>query len=201
MRERGGARVSRRRAAVAVALFAVGVLLLTAGAAAASSLAGAVATITFWNNDNVVTLDTPTMCPATNPQCVWKLQVNEPDIPAQTIVGVATGASGAVLTVAYPTNFCGVIQADVFVGPSPWRLVVGHQQAIQTGTCCPSGTTATAQVTPTAQAAQTAQTAGSTPRPGPARSRRDSDGPPAPNRSSDHDLDHLDHLDHLDRRR
>jgi hypothetical protein len=104
------------------------------------------------------------------------LQVNEPDIPAQTLVGVATGTSG-VLTVAYPKNFCGVIQADMFVGPAPWRLIVGHQQMIQTGVlqnggCCPPTSAATAQsaqpaVAPsTPQSASTAQSARSTPRRG-----------------------------------
>lgn len=126
------------RWSIAACLFALGSLMLTAGVAAASSPAGGVAAITFWNNDNVVTLNVPSVCPTGNPNCVWMLSVNEPDIPAQTVVGTATGTSG-VLTVAYPTNFCGVIQADVLVGPAPWRLMFGHQASIQNGSCnCPA---------------------------------------------------------------
>ncbi len=63
------------------------------------------------------------------------LLVNEPDIPAKTVVGLMTGSSGT-LTIAYPANFCGVIQADVYVGPTPWHLRFGRQNSIDTAASC-----------------------------------------------------------------
>lgn len=147
MPERRRAKAGRRRGAVALGFVALGALLLTAGAASGATLGGNFAIITFWNNYNVVTLDIPAKCPMTNPNCQYMLWVNEPDVPAQTFVGSAVGTSG-VLTVPYPSNFCGTLQADVFVGPTPWRLVYGHQQTIQSGTCCPTTTAAaTSQAT------------------------------------------------------
>ncbi len=137
MRTRGRRR-SRWRIVTASTVIALGVLMVTAGVAAASSPVGEDAVVTFWDNYNVVTLRVPAECPMQQPNCLWMLWVNEPDIPAQTVVGYATGTSG-ILTVAYPTNFCGVIQADVLAGPNPWRLLFGHRTSIQTGSCtCPT---------------------------------------------------------------
>ena len=83
-------------------------------------------------------------CPKTEPFCEWQLFVDEPDIPSQTVVGTATGTSG-ILTVNYPKNFCGVIQADAIVGPSPWLYQFGHRKMIKTGKSCngPPPTTTT----------------------------------------------------------
>jgi hypothetical protein len=90
----------------------------------------------FVSSDNEVTLKMPTPpCPATSPTCQWMLLVNEPDVPAKTVVGFVTGTSGT-LSIAYPTNFCGVIQADVYIGPAPWRLRFGHQRTIDTAQSC-----------------------------------------------------------------
>ncbi|HEX7442814.1 MAG TPA: hypothetical protein VF320_02945 [Acidimicrobiales bacterium] len=58
---------------------------------------------------------------------------NEPATGA--VVGTATGTSGT-LTIAYPRDFCGVIQADALIGPAPWRSKVGHQRTIQTAASC-----------------------------------------------------------------
>jgi hypothetical protein len=98
-------------------------------AASASSRDRSFAVIKFWPSRNVVTLDIPSACPDSHPTCVWVLTVNEPETPAQTLVGTATGTSG-VLTVAYPDDFCGVIQADATVGPAPWKIQFGHRAAI-----------------------------------------------------------------------
>jgi hypothetical protein len=105
-------------------------------AASASSRDRSFAVIKFWPSRNVVTLDIPSACPDSHPTCVWVLTVNEPETPAQTLVGTATGTSG-VLTVAYPDDFCGVIQADATVGPAPWKIQFGHRAAIHTGSCNP----------------------------------------------------------------
>lgn len=158
MRERRRGAAGRRRRVAAVVVLGLGLLLLTAGVASAASPGGEVAMITFHDDSNVVTLAIPPLCPMAHPQCVWQLFVNEPDVPGQTIVSAVTGASG-VLTVAYPANFCGVIQADALVGPAPWRLIFGHQRAIQTGNCsCP-----TATATGTTPSPQPAAVTGATP--------------------------------------
>jgi hypothetical protein len=178
-------RRTMRRGAVAACLVALGLLIPTTGVASASSPVGAVADITFWNNDNVVTLNVPSLCPTGNPNCVWMLWVNEPDIPAQTVVGRATGTSG-VLTVAYPADFCGVIQADVLVGPAPWRLMFGHQASIQTGACdCPVAPAASSVGSGSGQTRSGRHaTIRRSPAGGPARARRSLAGDDAPTRRS-----------------
>jgi hypothetical protein len=136
-----GRRRARRRLVMAVAVgsVALGVVIPSAGAASASSRGGRFAVIKFSPASQVVTLDLPTRgCPARHPSdCVWKLVVNEPGVPGQPSVdsNPPTGTSG-VLTVAYPKNFCGVIQADVMIGPAPWRLQFGHKATIQTASVC-----------------------------------------------------------------
>ncbi len=132
-----GRRVNRWLAAVAALLIALGSMLVIAGSASASTPIGHFPTIRFWNSYDVVTMNVPlrAWCPKTEPFCEWQLFVNEPDIPPQTVVGTATGTSG-ILTVHYPKNFCGVIQADALVGPSPWLLQFGHKKMIKTGKSC-----------------------------------------------------------------
>jgi hypothetical protein len=91
--------------------------------------------LSFVPSENKVTLKIPTpACPTTMPNCQWMLFVNEPYVPAKTVVGFVTGTSG-LLSIAYPANFCGVIQADVYAG-LPWRLRFGHQHTIDTETSC-----------------------------------------------------------------
>ncbi|MGD0393686.1 MAG: hypothetical protein ABSC41_13695 [Acidimicrobiales bacterium] len=112
------------------------------GTASASTPIGHFPTIKFWNSYKVVTMDVPerAWCPKTEPYCEWQLFVDEPDIPSQTVVGTATGTSG-ILTVHYPKNFCGVIQADAIVGPSPWLYQFGHRKMIKNGSCNTTTTT------------------------------------------------------------
>ncbi|MGH9078572.1 MAG: hypothetical protein ACRDYE_00560, partial [Acidimicrobiales bacterium] len=136
----------------AVCLIAIGFILMSATMASAASPGRAFSVIKFWPADNVVTVDVPSACPASRPGCVWRLTVSEPESPAQTVVGTAQGTSG-VLTVAYPADFCGVLQADVSVGPAPWRKAVGHRHTIQTAACGPV-TQATGGVPPTQNATQ-----------------------------------------------
>ena len=148
-----------RAPVVAVVMATLGLLATISGTASASVPPNAFPTIRFWSAQNEVTLQVPTpACPASRPSCEWTLFVNEPDVPAQTMVGAVSGTSG-ILTVAYPADFCGVIQADAILGPSPVRLEVGHQRAVTTAPDCPPITT-----TPT-------------PKPNPGAS---GDGPPSP---------------------
>ncbi len=141
-----GRRVNRWLAAVAAAFLALGSIFVIVGTASASTPIGHFPTIRFWNSYKVVTMDVPerAWCPKTEPYCEWQLFVDEPDIPSQTVVGTATGTSG-VLTVHYPRDFCGVLQADAIVGPSPWLLQFGRRHMVKTGSC---NTTTTTTVRP-----------------------------------------------------
>jgi hypothetical protein len=119
----------------ALCALALGTTLVGAGTAGASSRVGHNAKIKFYNKQHVVTMSVPLQCPAVREApCVWMLYVNEPENPAQTVVGTQTAppGSGKVLQVAYPKNFCGVIQADVVVGPSPWLFETGRVRQINT---------------------------------------------------------------------
>ncbi len=139
-----GRRVNRWLAAVAAVLIALGSIFVIVGTASASTPIGHYPTIKFWNSFQVVTMRVPerAWCPKTEPYCEWQLFVDEPDIPSQTVVGTATGTSG-ILTVHYPKDFCGVIQADAIVGPSPWLLQFGRRHMIKTGSCGTTTTTTT----------------------------------------------------------
>jgi hypothetical protein len=129
----------------AAALVALGSVLLTAGTAAAAPRVTHFANIKFSDATGQVTLTIPTASCGT---CEWMLSVDEPKSAAQTVIGTATGTSG-VLTVAYPADFCGVIQADALLGPAPWDLRVGHRRTIQTASPCPPTTTTTTTTTST----------------------------------------------------
>lgn len=145
-----GRRVNRWLAAVAAAFLALGSILVIVGTASASTPIGHFPTIRFWNSYKVVTMDVPerAWCPKTEPYCEWQLFVDEPDIPSQTVVGTATGTSG-VLTVHYPPDFCGVLQADAIVGPSPWLLQFGRRHMVKDGSCGTTTTTTTLRPPPT----------------------------------------------------
>jgi len=135
-------------APAAAVLFALGSVLIgsvVVGSAPASAGArGAFAVIKFWPTYNEVTLEIPAPpCRNRPANCVWRMMENEPNIPAQTVVGIATGTSG-ILTLPYPTNFCGVIQADALVQSTPngpWSFQIGRRTVLNPPTC--------ARVTPT----------------------------------------------------
>ncbi len=85
----------------------------------------------FDSEQHHVQLTIPTLaCPGSNQNCEWLLYVNEPSVPGQPVVGFATGSSGT-LTINYPI-LCGVMQADVLVGPAPWRYKFGHRRRLDT---------------------------------------------------------------------
>ncbi|MDA8274862.1 MAG: hypothetical protein M0029_05705 [Actinomycetota bacterium] len=80
-------------------------------------------------------------CPTSNPGCEWMLFMNAPLVPNAPVIGEVTGTSGR-LTIPYPTDFCGVIQADALIGRAPfvgaaaWTYVSGMRTSIST---CQSG--------------------------------------------------------------
>jgi hypothetical protein len=116
-----------------VALVALSMAL--GGAAVSASDGSSTAVITFDDAAQQAKLIIPTpACPASQPDCQWKFFLNEPKLS----VDVATiyGTSGT-LTLAYPKDFCGVIQADAYVGP-PWVAKRGFQHTI--ADCTPSPT-------------------------------------------------------------
>jgi len=101
-------------------MVAAGATMVVAGTASASTPLDRHPVIRFWNSYDKVTMTAPPQrwCPASKPACVWILFVDEPDVPPQPVVGSASGTSGE-MEVAYPTDFCGVLQADAVVGPAP----------------------------------------------------------------------------------
>jgi hypothetical protein len=116
--------------AVAVAAMAAGTAW---GAGGPSS-----AVITFDDGAHQVTLQIPDPpCTVDQPNCVWKFFLNEPKVSVD--VATVYGQSGT-LTLAYPPDFCGVIQADAYVGPStdgPWVPKRGWQRTISSAECEP----------------------------------------------------------------
>lgn len=124
-----------RGSVVAIAMVTVGMIAAISGTASASVTPNAQPLIKFWPADNEVTLQVP-ICDGRRPTCEWMLYVNEPYVPSQTVVGAVVGSSG-ILTVAYPTDFCGVVQADAILLKSPPKLEIGHQAAVTTAPNCP----------------------------------------------------------------
>jgi hypothetical protein len=128
-------RGSYKASVVAIAMVTLGMVAAISGTASASVTPNATALIKFWPTSNQVTLEVP-ICDGRRPTCEWLLYVNEPYVPSQTVVGAVEGSSG-VLTVAYPTDFCGVIQADAILETSPPKLEIGRQAAVTTAPSCP----------------------------------------------------------------
>jgi hypothetical protein len=95
-----------------------------------------------------VTLTIPTpACAPGHEGCQWLLFVNEPGVSGRPEVGEATGTTG-VLTVHYPANFCGTLQADAQTGP-PWTQEHGGVHTVENGNCAPTTTTTTTTSPPT----------------------------------------------------
>ena len=126
---------------------AVGVTLSGMGVAGAAPQPSKFVIIKINQSLHEVTLQIPTPpCKHGPPGCVWKLSVNEPLLPGDPELGVATGTSG-ILTVTYPSTVCGTVQgdagvllqADVSVGGQTWRYKVGHRMII----VCPPTTPTT----------------------------------------------------------
>ena len=114
------------------------------GAAWSAADSSSTAVITFNDAARQVQLTIPTpACPTSQPDCQWKFFLNEPKLSVD--VATVYGTSG-VLTLDYPEDFCGVIQADAYVGP-PWVAKRGFQHTIED--CTPPTTTTTEPPTTT----------------------------------------------------
>jgi hypothetical protein len=140
----------RRRAVAVVAACAIAA---TGGSVLAATPAVAAKTppvqITFDDAAHQVTLTIPTpACPGED-VCKWILFVNEPKVPGKPVVGSVKGTTG-VLTVDYPSDFCGVIQADARSGP-PWAQVYGLYHTVKSGCAPPDSTTTTLTSPPATQ--------------------------------------------------
>ncbi len=121
----------------------IGFTVTLGGAAWSASDNPSAPVITFDDAAHQVQLTIPTpACPASQPTCQWKFFLNEPKLHVD--VATVYGTSGT-LTIPYPKEFCGVIQADAYVGP-PWVAKRGFQHTIDD---CPPTTTTTAPPTTT----------------------------------------------------
>ena len=129
-----------KRILIASAVAVTVVAAVAVGTAWGAPGAPSSAVITFDDSAHQVTLQIPSpACPTTQPTCQWKFFLNEPKLSVD--VNTVYGTSGT-LTLAYPPNFCGVIQADAYVGP-PWVPKRGWQHKIEDCTSATTGTTAT----------------------------------------------------------
>ncbi len=135
-------RVSRGRAVVATAGAAATAVALTAGTAWAAGPPTPGPQLAFDAPQQQASLVIPApACPTSNPGCEWMLFMNAPLVPNAPVIGEVTGTSGR-LTIPYPTDFCGVIQADALIGRAPfvgaaaWTYVSGMRTSIST---CQSG--------------------------------------------------------------
>jgi len=102
-----------------------------------------------WDDSSQTVSFTTQDCDA--PVCNWQLFVDEPDA-GKTVVGVATGTQG-VLTVDYPSDFCGVLQADVSLNGD---YVKGNRHTVDN--CTPPTTTTTTTAPPTTTTTTTSPT-------------------------------------------
>jgi hypothetical protein len=122
-----------------------GILCLAVGLSIIGfAIAGAdPATLQFDDSAQLVELSIPTpACVADG--CQWQLQVDNP-ATNQVFGSASSGEAGSIITVPYPSDFCGTIQADVFVLDNETgapHLQFGHQHEVNT--CeTPSTTTTT----------------------------------------------------------
>ncbi len=105
----------------------VGAALLAFSTTAGASGPGAV--ITFGPTSATLQIPDPP-CPTTEMNCVWKFFLNEPKVSVD--VSTVYGTSGT-LTIDYPPNFCDIIQADAYIGPTangPWTPQRGWQRKV-----------------------------------------------------------------------
>jgi hypothetical protein len=170
--------VKRIIVAIASVMTLIAFSITLGGAAWSATNAPTTAVITFDDAAQQVTLQIPTpACPASQPDCQWKFFLNEPKLSVD--VATVYGTSGT-LTLAYPSDFCGVIQADAYVGP-PWVAKRGFQHTIED--CTPPTTTTTTTEPPTTTTSTeppTTTTTTTTPPPVPAPVSGPTAEPPAP---------------------
>jgi hypothetical protein len=118
----------------------------TLGWAARPAAASQFATISFDDAARQAQLVIPTPpCPAAQPDCQWQFVLGQPDLG--TIVGEVTATSGT-LTISYPPDFCGLLQADALRGP-PFRVLQGAKHTIPASNCSPPVSITTTSTTTT----------------------------------------------------
>ena len=128
--------------AVGAAIALIGFSVIMGGAASGATETPTGPVITFDDAAHQAQLVIPTpACSESQPDCQWKFFLNEPKLSID--VATVFGTSGT-LTIAYPKNFCGVIQADAYVGP-PFVAKRGFQHTIED--CNPPTTTTTTTTT------------------------------------------------------
>lgn len=154
-----GKMAKRWLAFAAAVLTSMGTVVVMAGTASAAVPAHAV--LKFSAGEASLTIP-PSKCPDQRATCQWMLYVNEPNTPAQTVVGIVVGTSGT-LHVAFPKDFCGLLQADILIGPAPWRFERGIQQTVTVPGCVPAN--APAEQGPTLSPSAQLPFTGSTPTP------------------------------------
>jgi len=145
----------RLTAVLAIAMMAFGGSMVAAGAAGAAGggQTSAARPYLIFNNDKQqaqLTIPTPPCPPKKNKHCKWKLYMNLPTMPQTPTVGYVIGKTGT-LTIPYP-KYCGQIQADALIGPSPWVYKIGIRTQIMT---CHETTTTTTTTTTTRPPATT----------------------------------------------
>ena len=167
--------MKRTIVAIASAMTLIAFSITLGGAAWGASSAPSTAVITFDDAAQQVTLQIPTpACPASQPDCQWKFFLNEPKLSVD--VATVYGTSGT-LTLAYPPDFCGVIQADAYVGP-PWVAKRGFQHTIED--CTPPSTTTTTEPPTTTTTTEPPTTTTTTLPPAPPPVSGPTAEPPAP---------------------
>lgn len=119
----------RKIAGMALGVIGLVAISVPLGTTAVTALdASSSPVIVFDDAAHQVQLIIPTpACPEAQPNCQWKFFLNEPKLSVD--VATVYGTSGT-LTIPYPSNFCGVIQADAYVGP-PWVAKRGFQHTIE----------------------------------------------------------------------
>ncbi len=144
----------KRLIVVFVSVLALFTLSATLGGAAWSAAASSsTPVIVFDDAAQQAQLIIPTpACPTSQPDCQWKFFLNEPKLSVD--VATVYGTSGT-LTIPYPKDFCGVIQADAYVGP-PFVPKRGFQHTIED--CTPPTTTTTTPPTTTTTTTSTTTT-------------------------------------------
>jgi hypothetical protein len=101
--------------------------------------------ITFDNAAQVVELTIPaSSCSPSGPNCQWKFFLTEPS--HSLVVGSIDGSSGT-LSIPYPANYCGTMEAEAYLGLASSPAV----QQTMSGCCWPSPSTTMATLAPANQ--------------------------------------------------
>jgi hypothetical protein len=131
-----------KRIIIASVIAVTVVAAVAVGTASRASASPTSAVITFDDVARQVTLQIPDPpCDASQPGCVWKFFLNEPKVSVDVAIVYSQPGMSGTLTIPYPPNFCDILQADAYVGPTangPWVSKRGWQHQIASvGDCEP----------------------------------------------------------------